>query len=97
MMRNDQDSPANDAEAASKRPASAARWWSTFIVAVLAVPTLVCLVARVVPLRGAGQLVAFMLACWVCTYLGMVLMEGPGWKGSSKGERKQPFNPSDLW
>ncbi|HEX5445684.1 MAG TPA: hypothetical protein VFW87_17785 [Pirellulales bacterium] len=96
-MRNDQDSPANEAEAARKRPASATRWWSTFIVAVLAVPTLVCLMARVVPLRGAGQLVAFMLACWLCTYLGMVLMEGPERKGSSKGDRKQPFNPSDLW
>lgn len=97
MMRNDHESIANDAAAAGNRPASATRWWVTFIVAVLAVPALVCIIARAVPLRGAGQLVAFVLACWLCTYLGMLLMEGPQRKRSNTGDPKQSFHPTDLW
>lgn len=96
-MKDDRDSLVNEAAAASKRSVTDTRWWATFFVAVLAVPALVCVIARVVPLRGAGQLVAFMLGCWLCTYLGMLLMDGPKRKASRKGERKRTFHPSDLW
>ncbi len=97
MMRNDHGSIDSGAAPSGNSPASATRWWVSFFVAVLVVPTLVCVIARVVPLRGAGQLIAFMLACWLCTYLGTLLMQGPKRKGSKKGEPKQTFHPSDLW
>jgi hypothetical protein len=52
-------------------------WWATLVVAVLAVPSFGVVVASVVPIRGAGEVVVFILACWLCTYLGMRLMSNP--------------------
>lgn len=52
-------------------------WWATLIVAVLAVPSFGVVVAFMSPLEGFAQLIAFILACWLCTYLGMRLMSDP--------------------
>lgn len=52
-------------------------WWATLVIAVLAVPAFGIAVASVVPIRGAGEVVVFILACWLCTYLGMILMRNP--------------------
>jgi hypothetical protein len=53
-------------------------WWATLVVAVLAVPAFGFIVASGVQVNGALQLVVFVLACWLCTYLGMKLMHAPG-------------------
>ena len=52
-------------------------WWTTLVVAVLAVPAFALSVSYIFPFRGAGALVVFVLACWLCTYLGMRLMANP--------------------
>ena len=50
-------------------------WWTKLVVAVLAVPSFGFIIAAFVPGRGLGQLIVFVLACWLCTYLGMRLMK----------------------
>ncbi|MFW0776710.1 MAG: hypothetical protein ACN2B6_03200 [Rickettsiales bacterium] len=52
-------------------------WWATLIIAVLAVPSFGVVVAFMSPLTGFAQLIVFVLACWLCTYLGMRLMSNP--------------------
>ena len=52
-------------------------WWATLVVAVLAVPSFGFIVSHVMPIRGIGELVVFIIACWFCTYLGMRLMQNP--------------------
>ncbi|MCE2927237.1 MAG: hypothetical protein LW823_06320 [Rickettsiales bacterium] len=52
-------------------------WWITLIVAVMAVPGFGVVVAFMSPTSGFMQLVVFILACWLCTYLGMKLMSDP--------------------
>ncbi len=52
-----------------------AYWWAFLVVAVLAVPSVGFVLAMAVPGKGIGQLAAFVLTCWVCTYLGMRLMK----------------------
>jgi hypothetical protein len=52
-------------------------WWATLVMAVLAVPSFGAVVALMAPLQGLGQIVVFILACWLCTYLGMKLMQNP--------------------
>ena len=52
-------------------------WWTTLVVAVLAIPSLGFIIAKALPLRGFGELLIFILACWFCTYLGMRLMHNP--------------------
>ena len=52
-------------------------WWMTLLVAVLAVPSFGFIVAAIIPIQGFGQVVLFVLACWLCTYLGMKLMSNP--------------------
>lgn len=52
-------------------------WWTTLIVAVLAVPSFGIAVSFLFPFRGLGALIIFVLACWLCTYLGMKLMSHP--------------------
>jgi len=52
-------------------------WWATLVIAVLAVPCFGLVVAKVVPVSGIAQIIVFVLACWLCTYLGMRLMSNP--------------------
>jgi hypothetical protein len=52
-------------------------WWMTLVVAVLAVPSFGIIAATLIPLKGLGGIVVFVLACWLCTYLGMRLMSNP--------------------
>lgn len=52
-------------------------WWTTLTIAVLAVPAFGIAIAYIFPFRGFGGLVIFVLACWLCTYLGMRLMSNP--------------------
>jgi hypothetical protein len=52
-------------------------WWTTLAVAVLAVPCFAIVVSYIFPFRGIGGLITFVLACWLCTYLGMRLMSNP--------------------
>ena len=52
-------------------------WWMTLVVAVLAVPSFGIIAAHLIPIGGIGSLVVFVLACWLCTYLGMRLMNNP--------------------
>jgi hypothetical protein len=51
-------------------------WWAKLVVAVLAVPALGAVVALASGGAHKGFLgvVIFVVACWVCTYLGMKLM-----------------------
>jgi uncharacterized oligopeptide transporter (OPT) family protein len=52
-------------------------WWATLVVAVLAVPSFGIIVSSMIPIKGIGEVVVFILACWLCTYLGMHLMRRP--------------------
>ena len=57
--------------------ASKLMWWTTLVVAVMAVPGFGVVVAFMSPTSGVLQLAVFVLACWLCTYLGMKLMSDP--------------------
>lgn len=52
-------------------------WWSTLLVAVLAVPPVGFIAAKSLPFQGLGEVVVFVITCWVCTWLGMMLMRHP--------------------
>jgi hypothetical protein len=52
-------------------------WWATLVVAVLAVPSFGVVAAKMVGIQGLGEIIVFVLACWLCTYLGMRLMSNP--------------------
>lgn len=49
-------------------------WWSTLAVTVLAVPLLGALVALSLSMDPVVQVVAFVMTCWLCTWLGMWVM-----------------------
>lgn len=53
-------------------------WWMTLLVAVLAVPSFGIIATYLIPVKGIGEVVVFILACWLCTWLGMRLMQRPG-------------------
>lgn len=64
-------------------------WWTTLIVAVIAVPAFGYVMSSVIPMKGLGEIIIFMIACWFCTFLGMKLMKMPGMSdkvGSKKDE-----------
>ena len=52
-------------------------WWMTLLIAVLAVPAFGLVMAAMFPVTGLGQIFVFVLACWLCTYLGMRIMSNP--------------------
>ncbi len=52
-------------------------WWATLVVAVIAVPTFAFTVTKILGVTGMMEIAVFMITCWVCTYLGMVLMKNP--------------------
>lgn len=66
-----------------------ALWWVTLLVAVLAVPSFGVVMASMSPLRGIGEIAVFVLACWLCTYLGMVLMDHPKMKNKIGSDEKK--------
>jgi len=50
-------------------------WWTTLLVAVLAVPVIGTSVALGLTESAFLQMVIFVLTCWACTWLGMWLMK----------------------
>ena len=52
-------------------------WWAMLVVAVIAVPSVGFAIVSVSGTQGMMQVAVFMLTCWVCTYLGMKLMQSP--------------------
>ena len=61
----------------SSKTCSGLMWWTTLVVAVLAVPAFGFIVASAIPVKGIGEIAVFMIACWFCTFLGMKLMHMP--------------------
>lgn len=56
-------------------------WWTTLLAAVLAVPSAGFIVASVIPAdQEMAQVLVFILACWLSTFLGMRLMQHPSMK-----------------
>ncbi len=76
-----QDQPSSGSETSghtcSSKGCSGMMWWSTLIVAVIAVPAFGFIVASAIPIKGIGEIAVFMIACWFCTFLGMKLMHMP--------------------
>lgn len=64
-------------KACCHKKASHMMWWATLVIAVLAVPAFGFIIASAIPIKGIGEIVIFMLACWFCTFLGMKLMQIP--------------------
>ena len=52
-------------------------WWATLVVAVLAVPSFGIIASSIIPVKGFEGVAVFIIACWLCTYLGMRLMHNP--------------------
>lgn len=67
----------NKSEASCNSSCMGVFWWTTLAVAVLAVPCFGIVVSYIFPFRGLGGLIVFILACWLCTFLGMRLMSNP--------------------
>lgn len=61
-------------------------WWATLIIAVLAVPAISAVVTMMLPLGDMGRIIAFVVGCWVCTWLGMWLMHKADIKDFSKSK-----------
>ena len=72
-----QDKPSSESHSCSKHCSHHMMWWTTLIVAVLAVPAFGFIIASIIPIKGVGEIVVFMSACWFCTFLGMKLMQMP--------------------
>ena len=56
----------------------AAAWWATLVMAVLAIPSFAIIITIMTGTADFMQLAVFIIACWLCTYLGMRLMSSPG-------------------
>ena len=50
-------------------------WWAALLVAVLAIPSIAFVAAAVVPGQEIWQIMVFVGACWVSTFIGMELMK----------------------
>ena len=73
---NDKSSAEEPAQKSkSSSPAELMVWWAMLVIAVIAIPTGGAAIAMVLPLGGLAQLVAFVIGCWICTWVGMWLME----------------------
>ncbi len=53
---------------------AAACWWASLVVAVIAVPSVAFVAAAIVP-GNLGQVIVFVVACWISTFMGMLLMQ----------------------
>lgn len=52
-------------------------WWATLVVAVIAVPCFGIIAAMMWGSKGLGEIIVFVGACWISTWLGMRLMRNP--------------------
>lgn len=52
-------------------------WWATLVVAVLAIPSFGVIIAAMSGTSGFMSVAVFIVACWISTYLGMLLMKNP--------------------
>lgn len=50
-------------------------WWMTLIITVIAVPLFGAIMAMSVTSKALGQMLIFVIACWISTWLGMWLMK----------------------
>ena len=50
-------------------------WWAFLVVAVIAVPSIAFVAAAMVPDKGIWQILVFVFACWLSTFIGMKLMK----------------------
>lgn len=58
-------------------PVKSVMWWTMLAIGVLAVAAFGLAVSAIVPFGEFGKLLAFILACWLCLYLGMRIMDHP--------------------
>ena len=65
-------------------------WWTALVITVVAVPSFGFAISYLFPFRGMLQLVVFILACWLCTYLGMRLMQNPKMSELIGSDKKEP-------
>lgn len=49
-------------------------WWTTLLVAVLAIPAASIIITLSLPISDTAKVISFVLSCWLCTWLGMWLM-----------------------
>lgn len=59
----------------NKEGTSSYFWWAKLVVAVIAIPSIGAVVATAFPASDFNQIIIFIIACWICTYLGMKLMQ----------------------
>jgi hypothetical protein len=71
------DSKSGDSSKSCSMSCSNLNWWVTLVVAVLAVPSFGIIAALMWGSKGIGEVIVFIVACWLCTYLGMKLMHNP--------------------
>ncbi len=64
-------------------------WWTTLTVAVFAVGAVGFVISLIAPFGDSGKAIVFILACWLCTFMGMRMMDNPRMSetfGSAKKE-----------
>ena len=77
--------PLNEEKNSSPAPIMrSAIWWAYLVTAVLAIPSLSYLLTSLLPVSGAIELLIFIIACWLCTYVGMRLMGAPSMSGNKQ-------------
>lgn len=52
-------------------------WWMLLIAAVLVVPAIAVLLATVVHVSGVEEIIVFVLACWLCIFMGLRFLRNP--------------------
>ncbi len=72
MTNSGNDTKNNDTQ---RSRVDAAMRWATLTIAVIAVPSFGVVISLIAPVAGSAILVVFVLACWLCTYLGMRIMD----------------------
>jgi len=71
------DSKSGDSSKSCSMSCGNVYWWVTLIAAVLAVPSFGIVAAVMWGSKGIGEVIVFIAACWLSTYLGMKLMHNP--------------------
>ena len=52
-------------------------WWILLVIAVLVVPCIAYTFTTMVHVTGGSEVVVFVIACWVCVFIGLALMKEP--------------------
>lgn len=65
-------------------------WWVILAIAVVAVSAFGVTVSALVPFGEYGKLFAFILACWLCTFIGMRIMDNPKMSQMIRSDKKKP-------